>query len=488
MPVPAVERMARHDRCSSPRDKLARSPNPDDARDEKGHAMKFGISEPLTRKEDDALLRGAGRYVADVAPAGGPAVSAGAPRHKVVHVGDAVAFIVADTLDQARDAAEAVAIDYRPLPCVVDAVAALRPGAPLVWPDKAGNVAFARTLGDEARTRDAFGRAAKTVELKVVNQRLVTNFMDTRACVAEYDRAGDRLTLTLGSQGSHLIRDILAEQVLKIPADKLRVITPDVGGGFGTKYFPYREYALVAVAAKRLGRPVKWVAERGEHFLADAQGRDNVTTARLALDSTGKFLALSIDTVCDMGAYLSTFAPYIPYVGAVMLPGVYDFAAAFIRITAAHTNTLPVDAYRGAGRPEAAYVIERLVDTAARELGLTPEALRRKNFIKPKQMPYTTPTGQTYDTGDFAAHLARAQDVADWKGFSKRLPAAKKGKKRRGIGFSTYIEACGNNGPEAATLRLGEDGAVTVLIGSPTTRPSPPTPHPPPLPRPPPPC
>ena len=487
--------------------------------------MKFGISQPLTRKEDDALLRGAGRYVADVAPAGalaavvlrsphahaefrvtdaaaaralpgvrlvlladdipdlGPMPCTGVPpdvtleapiypvlaRQKVVHVGDAVAFIVADTLDQARDAAEAVAIDYRPLPCVVDAVAALRPGAPLVWPDKAGNVAFAMTLGDEAKTRDAFGRAAKTVELTVVNQRLVTNFMDTRACVAEYDRAGDRLTLTLGSQGSHLIRDILAEQVLKIPVDKLRVITPDVGGGFGTKYFPYREYALAAVAAKRLGRPVKWVAERGEHFLADAQGRDNVTTARLALDDTGKFLALSIDTVCDMGAYLSTFAPYIPYVGAVMLPGVYDFAAAFIRITAAHTNTLPVDAYRGAGRPEAAYVIERLVDTAARELGLTPEALRRKNFIRPKQMPYTTPTGQTYDTGEFAAHLARAQEVADWKGFSKRLAASKKAKKLRGIGFSTYIEACGSNGPEAATLRLGQDGAVTVLIGSQST-------------------
>src|ERR1700682_191829 len=170
----------------------------------------------------------------------------------------------------------------------------------------------------------------------------------------------------------------------------MRVITPDVGGGFGTKFFPYREYALAAVAAKRLGRPVKWVAERGEHFLADAQGRDNVTTAKLALDHTGRFLALSIDTVCDMGAYLSSFAPYIPYVGAVMLPGVYDIPAAFIRITAAHTNTLPVDAYRGAGRPEAAYVIERLVDAAARKLGMTPDAIRRKNFISPRARAYKT--------------------------------------------------------------------------------------------------
>ena len=377
-------------------------------------------------------------------------------RHKVVHVGDAVAFIVADTLDQARDAAEAVAIDYRPLPCVVDAVAALQPGAPQVWPDKPGNVAFAMTFGDEARTREAFGRAAKTVELTVVNQRLVTNFMDTRAVVADYDAGGDRITLTLGSQGSHLIRDILAEQVLKIPADKLRVVTPDVGGGFGTKFFPYREYALAAVAAKRLGRPVKWVAERSEHFLADAQGRDNVTTAKLALDDTGKFLALSIDTVCDMGAYLSTFAPYIPYVGAVMLPGVYDIAAAFIRITAAHTNTLPVDAYRGAGRPEAAYVIERLVDTAARELGLAPEALRRKNFIKPKQMPYTTPTDQTYDTGEFAAHLARAQEVGGLEGFlqaARRLEEGEEAARHRA--FPPISRPAAITGRKTATLRLG---------------------------------
>src|SRR5262249_13780427 len=213
------------------------------------------------------------------------------------------------------------------------------------------------------------------------------------------------------SQGVHLVRDILAEVVLKVPADKLRVVTPDVGGGFGTKFFPYREYALAAVAARALKRPVKWVADRTEHFLADAQGRDNVTTARLALDAQGKFLALAVDMVCDMGAYLSSFAPYIPYVGAVMLPGVYDIRAAFIRITGTHTHTLPVDAYRGAGRPEAAYLIERLVDTAAHELGIAPDALRKKNFIKPKAMPYTTPTDKTYDTGEFAAHMARAQEI-----------------------------------------------------------------------------
>jgi carbon-monoxide dehydrogenase large subunit len=489
--------------------------------------MKFGISQSITRKEDAPLLRGAGRYVADVTPPGtlhavvlrspyaharlrvadtgkarglpgvrlvltaqDPAVAALGPmpcvamppdhpvepppypvlaRDEVMHVGDAVAFVVADTIEQAKDATEAIAVAYEPLPHVVDAVAALAPDAPQVWPDKPGNVAFALTLGDEDKTRAAFAGAARTVELAVVNQRLVTNYMDTRAALAEYDAAADHLTLTLGSQGAHLMRDVLAQLVLKIPADKLRVVTPDVGGGFGTKLFPYREYALLAVAAKRLARPVKWVAERTEHFLADAQGRDNVTTGRLALDAAGRFLALSVDTVCDMGAYLSSFAPYIPYVGAAMLPGVYDIPAAFVRITAAHTHTVPVDAYRGAGRPEAAYAIERLVDVAARELGIAPDALRRKNFIKPKAMPYTTPTAKTYDTGEFAAHMARAQELADWKGFSRRLARSKKAKKLRGIGLATYIEACGTFGPDTAVLRLEPDGSVTVLIGSQST-------------------
>jgi carbon-monoxide dehydrogenase large subunit len=489
--------------------------------------MKFGISQSITRKEDAPLLRGAGRYVADVTPPGtlhavvlrsphahahfritdadkaralpgvrlvltarDPAVAALGPmpcvamppghtvdvppypvlaRDQVMHVGDAVAFVVADTIEQAKDAAEAIAVAYEPLPHAIDAVAALGAGAPQVWPDKSGNVAFALTLGDERKTTEAFARAARTVELTVVNQRLVTNYMETRTALGEYDAATDGLTLTLGSQGAHLMRDVLAQMILKIPADKLRVVTPDVGGGFGTKLFPYREYPLVAVAARELKRPVKWEADRTEHFLADAHGRDNVTTARLALDAAEKFLALSVETVCDMGAYLSSFAPYVPYVGAAMLPGAYDIPAAFIRITGAYTNTLPVDAYRGAGRPEASYVIERLVDTAAREVGVAPDALRRKNFIRPKAMPYTTPTQKTYDTGEFAAHMARAQELADWKGFSKRLAQSKKAKKLRGIGLATYIEACGTFGPDTAVLRLEPDGGVTVLIGSQST-------------------
>ncbi|MFZ0070432.1 MAG: molybdopterin cofactor-binding domain-containing protein, partial [Xanthobacteraceae bacterium] len=342
-------------------------------------------------------------------------------------------------------------------------------GAPLVWPDRPGNLAFEKSIGDKEKTDAAFRAAAKTVALTVVNQRLVTNYLDTRAAVAEYDEAKDRLTLTLGSQGPHRIRDVLCKMILNIPVEKMRVITPDTGGGFGTKLFPYREYALVAVAAKNLKRPVTWVAERTEHFLCDAQGRDNVTTAELALDASNKFLALRVDTIADMGGYLSAFAPYIPYGGAGMLPGVYDFPTCYARVRAAYTNTLPVDAYRGAGRPEASYVLERLVDVAARELGVEPDALRKKNFIKPKQMPYTTPTDKIYDSGEFAAHMARAQDVGDWKGFRKRWAQARRRNKLRGIGLATYIEVCGGAGPQLAVVRLERDGNAKVVIGSQST-------------------
>jgi carbon-monoxide dehydrogenase large subunit len=487
--------------------------------------MKFGIAQPVTRKEDFALLHGAGRYVADFTPKGTlPAVALRSPHaharfritdvatsramsgvrlvltaddirdlgplpcvavppdlnveappylilasEEVRHVGDIVAFVVADTLDQAKDAAEAIAVEWEALPHVVEAVAATEQGAPLVWPQRPGNIAFEMTLGDETKTAATFGTAAKIVSLTVVNQRLVTNYLDTRAVVAEYDDVHDRITLTLGSQGSHIVRDILCDQVLKIPKDKMRVVTPDVGGGFGTKLFPYREYALAAVAAKRLKCAVKWVADRTEHFLGDAQGRDNVSTARLALAENGRFLALDVDTICDMGAYLSCFAPYIPYVGAVMLPGVYDIPTCFVRIRAAFTNTVPVDAYRGAGRPEAAYVIERLVDAAAHDLDMAPDTLRKRNFIKPKAMPHRTPTGKTYDSGEFAEHMARAQHIGDWSGFNKRLSQSKKAKKLRGIGLATYIEACGGNGPERAVVRLEKDGTITVLIGSQST-------------------
>ncbi len=485
--------------------------------------MKFGFGQALTRKEDDALLRGAGRYVADVAPeatlhavmlrsphaharfsihdldrvrampgvklvlvaadvAGlGPLPTPGVlpdvdikipvypilAKDVVRHVGDAIAFVVADTLAAAKDAAEAIVVNWHPLPHVIGAMAALAPGAAKVWPDRASNLAFEAAAGDAAASKAAFAKAAKTVALTIVNQRLVTNYLDTRGVIAEYD--GERYTLTLGSQGSHLIRDIIGGAVMKLPPEKMRVITPDVGGGFGTKAFPFREYALAAVAAEKLRKPVKWIAERTEHFLGDTHGRDNISSAKLALDDHGKFLALELDIVADMGAYLSCFAPYIPWLGVGMATGAYDIPAAHVRLRGAYTNTVPVDAYRGAGRPEAAYLIERLVDAAARDLDIAPDALRRKNLIKPKAMPYKTPTGRVYDSGDFAGAMARAQEIADWKGFAKRAAASRRAGKLRGIGIATYIEACGNNGPETANVRLDRDGGVTVLIGSQST-------------------
>jgi carbon-monoxide dehydrogenase large subunit len=482
--------------------------------------MKFGFGQAVTRKEDDALLRGQGRYVADVTPDGalhavvlrsphaharfsigdlsgvrkmpgvrlvltapdigklGPLPTPGVipdvdikippypilAREEVRHVGDAVAFVVADTLNEAKDAAEAISIDWQPLPHVIGAQAALAANAPQVWPDRPGNVAFEVEAGDAAKTKAAFARAARTVSLSVINQRLVTNYLDTRGVIAEYD--GERYTLTLGSQGSHIIRDIIGGEVMKLLPEKMRVITPDVGGGFGTKLFPYREYALAAVAAERLRKPVKWVCERSEHFLGDSHGRDNVTTAKLALDDKGRFLALEIDLVADMGAYLSCYGPYIPWLAVGMATGVYDIPAAYVRLRGVYTNTVPVDAYRGAGRPEASYLIERLVDAGARELGLAPDTLRRKNFIKPKAMPYTTPVGKIYDSGDFAGTLTRAQQLADWDNFAKRAAASKRAGKLRGIGLATYVEACGGNGPETATVRLDRDGGATVLIGT----------------------
>ena len=484
--------------------------------------MKFGFGQPLTRKEDDPLLRGAGRYIADVMPSNplhavvvrsphahasfrviglsrvqampgvrlvltaadisdlGPLPTPGVvpdvdikiPNYPILakdmvrHVGDAIAFVVADSLDAAKDAAETLEVEWQELPHVIGAVAALKPNAPKVWADRPGNLAFETEAGDARATKEAFAKAAHIVELTIVNQRLVTNYLDTRGVVAEYD--GERYTLTLGSQGSHIIRDIICG-VMNLPPEKMRVITPDVGGGFGTKLFPYREYALAAVAAQRLRKPVKWVCDRSEHFLGDSHGRDNISTARLAVDDKGRFLALELDIIADMGAYLSCYAPYIPWLGVGMATGSYDIPAAHIRLRAAYTNTVPVDAYRGAGRPEASYLIERVVDAAAHDLDIASDAIRRKNLIKPKALPYKTPTGKVYDSGDFASTLARAQELVDWDGFSKRATQSRRAGRLRGIGIATYIEACGNNGPETAALTLDRDGGVTLLIGSQST-------------------
>ena len=483
--------------------------------------IKFGVGQSVLRKEDDALIRGKGRYTDDYAPQAAlrclmlrsphaharytidasraralPGVAliltaddvkdlgnlpclfnletdpfTGPPypilaKDEVRHVGDAVAFVVAETIDQARDAIEAIEVKWSPLPAVTGVVNAVKKGAPQVWPDKPGNVLFDVSIGDKKATDAAFAKAHAIAEISIVNPRVVASFMETRAAVCEYDAKRDHLTLTVGSQGSHRLRDILCQNVLNIPTDKMRVICPDVGGGFGTKLFPYREYALMAVAARKLKKAVKWAADRSEHFMGDAQGRDNVTTAKMALAEDGKFLAMDCDLMGDMGAYLSTFGPYIPHGGAGMLPGLYDIQAFHCRVRTVFTHSVPVDAYRGAGRPEAAYVIERLVDACARKLDMTPDAIRRKNFIPPKALPYKTATGKVYDSGDFAAHLKRAMEIAEWKEFPKRVKAARKHGLIRGIGLASYVEICGTMGEETANVRLDPNGDVTVLIGT----------------------
>jgi carbon-monoxide dehydrogenase large subunit len=486
--------------------------------------IKFGVGQSVRRKEDDALIRGHGRYTDDFAPQPAmhalvlrsphahakftinaskaralPGVAAILtaddvsdlgdlpclfnlevnpftgppypilPRDEVRHVGDAVAFVVADTVDQARDAIEAIEVNWTPLPAVVGVVNAVKQGAPQVWPKHPGNVLFDVPIGDKKATDAAFAKAHAVAEVSIVNPRIITNFMETRAAVAEYDAKRDHLTLTIGSQGSHRLREIIAGMVLKMPLDKMRVICPDVGGGFGTKLFPYREYALIAVAARKLKKTIKWTADRADHFVGDAQGRDNVTTARMALAEDGKFLAMDVDLMGDMGAYLSTFGPYIPHGGAGMLPGLYDVQAFHCRVRTVFTNTVPVDAYRGAGRPEAAYVVERLVDAAARKLGMTPDAIRRKNFIAPRAMPYKTATGKIYDSGDFTAHMKRAMEIANWKEFPRRAKAAKKQGLVRGIGLATYVEVCGTMGEETANVALDPNGDVSILIGTQST-------------------
>ncbi|HVI65918.1 MAG TPA: xanthine dehydrogenase family protein molybdopterin-binding subunit [Bradyrhizobium sp.] len=484
--------------------------------------IKFGVGQSVLRKEDDALIRGKGRYTDDVAAQSSlhalvlrsphahatytinaanaralPGVAliltaedvkdlgdlpclfqletnpfTGPPypilaNEEVRHVGDVVAFVVADTVDHARDAIEAIEVNWTPLPAVAGVANAVKPGSPQVWSSHAGNILFDVPIGDKTATDAAFAKAHAVAEIRIVNPRVVASFMETRAAVCEYDAKRDYLTLTVGSQGSHRLRDILCQNVLKIPIEKMRVICPDVGGGFGTKLFPYREYALLAVASRKLKKTVRWAADRSEHFMGDAQGRDNVTTARMALAEDGKFLAMDVDLMGDMGAYLSTFGPYIPHGGAGMLPGLYDIQTFHCRVRTVFTHTVPVDAYRGAGRPEAAYVIERLVDASARKLGMTPEAIRRKNFISPRALPYTTATGKIYDSGDFTAHMKRAMEVANWKDFSKRAKQARKQGLVRGIGMASYVEICGTmGGDETAHVRLDPNGDVTILIGT----------------------
>jgi len=399
---------------------------------------------------------------------------------KVRHVGDAVAFVVAETLELARAGADAVAVTYDVLPAVVGVLEAVRPDAPQLFDDVPGNLCCDWEMGDRAATEQAFARAAHVSHISLVNNRLIGNPMEPRAAVAEYESSTDRTTLWTTSQFPHVVRLLMGNFVLKIPQHKLRIVAPDVGGGFGVKQFHYAEEAVVTWAARRLGRPIKWVCERSEGFVSDAQGRDHVSEAELALDETGKFLGLRVRTYANMGAYLSTFGPNIPTnLYAPLLAGVYTTPAIHCEVKVVFTNTVPVDAYRGAGRPEATFLLERLVDVAATDLGLDRIEIRRRNMIPKDAFPYQTPMIVEYDSGDPMGCMDRALEIADWDGFSARRAESAKRGKYRGIGISTYVEACGlapsrlairmgarGGLYESATIRVHPTGDVTVLIGT----------------------
>lgn len=490
--------------------------------------QQFGFGQSAARAEDERLLTGRGRYVDDINPPGlahvavvrsphahavvegidadaarrmpgvlavytaadlesegiGPlpcvcpirnrdgSRSVMPPRpalahDRVRHVGDAVAFVVAETRVRAEDAAEAIEVDYDPLPAVVDTAGALAAAAAQVWDAAAGNLCFDWGRGDAAAVDEAFRKADRIVEVDLINNRVVANPMETRGAVAEVEPDSGRLVLHVPCQGVHLIRRLLAASVFKVEESDIHVLCHDVGGGFGMKIFLYPEYVMALFAARRLGRPVKWIATRGEAFVSDDHGRDNVTRARLALDENARFLGLQVDTVANMGAYLSTYAPLIATdAGVPMLAGPYALPCAHARVRGVFTHTQPVDAYRGAGRPEATYVIERVVDAAAREVGLSPAEIRRRNFIAPQAMPYRTCFGMTYDSGDFARNLADALTLAEWDDFERRREEARLGGRLRGIGLASYVECSAGGAPEEARIRVASDGRVTLFIGT----------------------
>ena len=387
-------------------------------------------------------------------------------RDRVRHVGDAVAFVVAESRAQAQDAAELIDIEYDMDDAVIGAEAALADGAPKVWPDLASNAAVTYRMGDRRATEAAFTGAAHVSRIEFVNNRLVCNYMEPRSAVAEWKGDAEGFVLTTGTQGVHGFQKILAKDVFGIDPQKVRVLTFDVGGAFGPKNFVYREHPLVMEAARQLGRPVKWTSDRTEHFLTDAQGRDNLSVAEMAMDETGRFLALRVRTKASFGAYISQYGPFIPYVGATMLTGVYDLPAVDIAVTCYYENACPVDAYRGAGRPEAALLLEKLADKCARDLGIGTDEIRRRNFVTPAQFPYKTVLGRSYDVGNFDGHLEAALEKAGWADFDRRLKESKSRGRIRGIGLATYIECCAFPGGEPVHLTLEKDGTVTLDIGT----------------------
>ena len=492
---------------------------------------KFGMAQPVRRVEDPRLLIGDGRYTDDIslpgeafgavlrsphaaarilsidtsAAKGLPGVLAvitgadlqadgvgglpcdipirnrdgskrASPPHPVLavaqvrHVGDPVAFIVAETHQAARDAMEAVMVDYDLLPSVTNLGAAMDDGQPQVWDEVPSNRCFDWEVGDKGKTDELFGQAANVTRLTVVNNRVVVASMEARAAVAEYDPASGRWTLHTNTQGGWSIKAMLAAAVFKVPEDRFRVVTPDVGGGFGMKLFLYAEHALTCYAARKVGRPVKWASERSEAFLSDTHGRDNIMQGEIALDRDGKFLAMRIRNVANMGAYLSNYAPMIPTMaGTKVLASVYGFKAIYANVVGVFTNTVPVDAYRGAGRPESNYVVERLIDAAAFEAGIDRVELRRRNMVPPSAMPYVTPMDQTYDSGDFGKVLDAALQKMDWAGFETRRAGSEARGMKRGIGMAYYLEATGGSPSERAEIRFADDGFVDVFVGTQST-------------------
>jgi carbon-monoxide dehydrogenase large subunit len=414
---------------------------------------------------------------------GSPMVEPGHPplaAEVVRYVGDQVAVVLAESRAIAKDAGELVAVDYDELPAAANLEAASADGAPLVWADAPGNICYDWEIGDLAATEAAFSSATQVASIDIVNNRLIANAMEPRSAIGEYDSGRDEHTLYTTTQNPHVIRLLMGAFVLGIPEHKLRVIAPDVGGGFGSKIFHYAEEAIVTWAAKKVKRPIKWTAERSESFISDAHGRDHITHAELAMDDNGIFLGLRVSTRANLGAYLSTFGPAVPtYLYATLLAGTYKTPAIYAEVKGMFTNTVPVDAYRGAGRPEASYLLERLVSRAAKVAGLDSIEIRRRNFIQPEDFPYQTPVALEYDTGDYGAAVDKALELGDYDNFARRKDESAKRGKLRGVGISTYIEACGiapSNVAgalgaraglyEAGTVRVNPTGSVTVLTGS----------------------
>jgi aerobic carbon-monoxide dehydrogenase large subunit len=397
---------------------------------------------------------------------------------KVRYVGDHVAVVIAETLAQARDAAEKVAVDYDVLPAVVELATCTDKSAASIHEVAGNNVVFDFHLGDKAGVDAAFKKAKHVTKIDLVNNRLVPNAMEPRAAIGDYDAGEDAFTLYTTSQNPHVARLILSAFIGIAPEHKLRVIAPDVGGGFGSKIYVYAEETVCVWAAKKVNRPVKWVADRTEEFLCVAHGRDHMTHAELAMDEEGKILGLKVKTRANLGAYLSTFASAVPtYLYVPLLSGQYDIPAVYGEVEAVYTNTAPVDAYRGAGRPEATFVVERLMEVAARQLGQDPAKFRLKNFIK--KWPHQTPVIMMYDAGDYAGSMRQALKMADVAGFGKRKRDSARAGKLRGLGYSAYIEACGiapsaavgSLGAgvglwESAEVRVNPTGNVEVLTGS----------------------